>query len=257
MAAGRGVMALVAAVGVIAAATTFAATPASAGFFEQLFGGLRQAFAPHHSEPARPSQPPSDPFSSLARALSSDEPHGGERVVSRESGPTRGFCVRTCDGHFFPVQAHAGMSVAEACRSFCPATETRVYSGSNIDYATTTDGSRYADLTNAYRYRKQLVSGCTCNGRSAFGLAPVDVAHDPTLRPGDVVATKGGLVAVETNHNRTAEFTPLAASRLPKGERAALSQLRVTQDYGVPRHEATGTMPGPKDERSAQLQHGR
>jgi hypothetical protein len=237
--------------GVMAAATTIAPLPASAGFFEELFGGLRQAFS-HRPTPPRHAQPSADPFSSLARALSGDEPHGDERVVARDAGPTRGFCVRTCDGHFFPVQAQGGMTAIEACRSFCPASATKLYSGSNIDYAATSDGSRYADLPNAYRYRKQLVPGCTCNGRTAFGLARVDLASDPTLKPGDVVATKGGLMAVEAGRDRIAGFTPLASSNLPKTEKAALAQVRVKEDYGVPRRETASSIP-----RSAGLQSSR
>jgi hypothetical protein len=150
------------------------------------------------------------------------------------------------------VQAHPGMSAADACHSFCPSSETRVYSGSDIDYATSGDGSRYADLPNAYRYRKQLVTGCTCDGRSAFGLAKVDVANDPTLRPGDVVATRNGLVTVDGTHNKAAGFTPIETSRLPKNEREALSQVRVKADYGAPRSETTGSVPA-SESRSARL----
>lgn len=251
MATGRRRASGVVAAGVFVAGLTLAPAPASAGFFEQLFGGLRHAFS-HRAEPPRHADSFADPFTSLARALSSDdEPRGRERVVSRNAGPVRGFCVRTCDGHYFPVQAHPGMSAADACHSFCPASETRVYSGSDIDYATTSDGSRYADLPNAYRYRKQLVSGCTCDGRSAFGVARVDLANDPTLRPGDVVATKNGLMAVDA-HNKAATFTPVEASRLPKSERDALAQVRVKPDYGVPRSETTGSVPA-SESRAAQL----
>jgi hypothetical protein len=251
MAAGRRGASVVVAAGVFAAGLTLAPAPASAGFFEQLFGGLRHAFS-HRAEPPRHAESFADPFTSLARALSSDEPRGREHVVSRNTGPVRGFCVRTCDGRYFPVQAHAGMSAADACRSFCPASETRVYSGSDIDYATTSDGSRYADLPNAYRYRKQLVTGCTCDGRSAFGLAKVDVASDPTLRSGDVVATKSGLMAVAGAHGKTADFTPVEASRLPQSERDALAQVRVRPDYSTPRSETTGSI-APSESHSAQL----
>ena len=257
MAAARKSVMLVASLGVVAAAVAFAPTPASAGFFDQLFGGLRHALSPpHRAEPPRHADSFADPFTSLARALSDDDRHS-ERVVSHDNGPARGCCVRTCDGHFFPVQARPGMSAADACRSFCPASETRVYSGSNIDYATTNDGSRYADLPNAFAYRKQVVSGCTCNGRTAFGLAKVDVASDSTLKPGDVVATKAGMTVVEGSRNKQAELTPISSANIGKSERAALSQLRVTQDYGTPRNEVTGSIPAPKDERSAQLEKSR
>ncbi|MGN6571253.1 MAG: DUF2865 domain-containing protein [Pseudolabrys sp.] len=257
MAAARKQVALMAAFGVIAAAATFAPTPASAGFFDQLFGGLRHAFTPrHHAEPPRHADSFADPFTSLARALSDDD-RPGERVVTRDNGPSRGFCVRTCDGHFFPVQARPGMSAADVCHSFCPAAETHVYSGSNIDYATTGDGSRYADLPNAFAYRKQVVSGCTCNGRTAFGLAHVDVANDTTLKPGDVVATKAGMTVVEAGRSKQAELAPISTANIGKIERAALSQLRVTQDYGTPRSDVTGSVAAPKDQQSAQLEKSR
>jgi hypothetical protein len=254
MVGGRKAVAFIACV--VVAATTLAATPASAGFFEQLFGGLRHAFS-HRAPPARHADSFADPFSSLARALSDDDPRAQEHVATRDSGPSHGFCVRTCDGHFFPVQAHAGMSAADACRSFCPASETKLYSGSNIDYATTSDGSRYADLPNAYRYRKQLVSGCTCNGRTAFGLAHVEAASDPTLRPGDVVATKRGFMAVEGGRNKPAALMPIDSANLAKSERATLSQLRVKEDYGVPRNEVAGATAAPKDRQNAQLETAR
>src|SRR5476651_782138 len=168
--------------GAVALGFVALSAPASAGIFERIFGGLRQAV----EAPARlPSSilPFVDPLVNP------------QHQVRGESGPAKAFCVRTCDGHFFPVQAHAGLSAAESCHSFCPASQTRLYSGTNIDYAISNDGSRYADLDTAFVYRKQLVDRCTCNGRTIFGLATMDATADPTLRPGDVVATKTGLMA--------------------------------------------------------------
>jgi hypothetical protein len=216
-----------AAIGVLATSLLLlgVAAPASAqGIFERIFSGLR------HAVQAPPQQPTNiqayvDPYTSLARAI--DQP------LRAEAGPARAFCVRTCDGRYFPVQAHAGLSAAEACRSFCPASQTRLYSGSNIDYAATSDGSRYADLDNAFVYRKQLVDGCTCNGRDAFGLAHVDAKSDPTLRAGDIVATKTGLMAFTGAKNlgvknKIADFTPIDSYRgLNKGARDRLSEIKI------------------------------
>jgi len=72
------------------------------------------------------------------------------------------------------------------------------------------------------------------------------------LRPGDVIATKDGLMAVEGAHDKAAALTPVAASRLPKNEREALSQIRVRADDGVPRSETTGSI-APSESHSAQL----
>jgi hypothetical protein len=72
------------------------------------------------------------------------------------------------------------------------------------------------------------VAGCTCNGRNAFGLAHIDPASDPTLRPGDIVATKTGLVAFTGSRNKVADFTPIADyAHLSKSARAQLANTRV------------------------------
>ena len=84
-------------------------------------------------------------------------------------------------------------SRAASCNSFCPASETKVFSGSSIDNATAEDGKAYSELPNAFRYRNELVSGCTCNGKDQIGLAPVKIENDPTLRKGDIVAGETAL----------------------------------------------------------------
>jgi hypothetical protein len=145
-----------------------------------------------------------------------------------EFNPARAFCVRTGDGFYFPVQGHAGVSAAEACHALCPASATKLYSGGAIDNAVASNGSRYAELDTAFLYRKQLVAGVTCNGRDSFGLAHVDVSTDPTLRPGDIVATKTGLVAFSGMKNKVADFTPISGDRaVPQNMRNKLSAVKI------------------------------
>jgi hypothetical protein len=104
------------------------------------------------------------------------------------------YCVRTCDGRYFPLSASDNQSRAASCNSFCPASETKVVYGSNIDNAATETGKPYSELPNAFRYRNEIVAGCTCNGKDQIGLAPVSIENDPTLRKGDIVAGAGGLM---------------------------------------------------------------
>ena len=92
------------------------------------------------------------------------------------------------------ITASDNASRAASCSSFCPASETKVVYGSNIDNAATESGQPYSDLPNAFRYRDELVAGCTCNGKDQTGLAPVKIENDPTLRKGDIVAGPDGLV---------------------------------------------------------------
>jgi len=238
-------MLLRASTGIFAAALLClaAAPPASAqGLFERLFGFFRQ-----HA-PAS-AQAYADPFSSLFR--------GPRAPAQSDGGPASAYCVRESDGFYFPVQAHAGVSAAQACRAFCPASATRLYSGGGIDHAVAADGSRYADLPAAYLYRKQIVAGATCNGRDHFGLAHVDVATDPTLKPGDIVATRDGLVAVAgTGNNKTADFTPIDNDRsLPKSVRDKLAGVKIMPTArGASAPVSMGAYAGGGDDnRSAQL----
>jgi len=87
----------------------------------------------------------------------------------------------------------------------------RIYNGNAIDHAVAPDGKRYSELANAFTYRKKIVPGCTCNGRDAFGLVNTAVADDPTLRPGDIVATNAGLMAYNGGPNGST-FTPISTS---------------------------------------------
>ncbi len=195
--------------------------PASAqGIFERIFGGLRQAVEGPTREPTNITAF-ADPFSNLANGIN-------PAPQPAETGLARAFCVRTCDGHFFPVQARTGLSAAESCHAFCPGSQTRLYSGGTIDYAVASDGSRYADLANAFVYRQHLVDGCTCNGHDHFGLARMDINSDPTLRQGDIVATKSGLMAFIGAKNNVADFTPINSyNGLSKNYRDKLSDVKI------------------------------
>jgi hypothetical protein len=211
-------------VAVVAIGVSFTA-PASAGFLDRIFGGIRDAVSAPSRQPSNINSF-ADPFSALSGALNGNRQD--ERRTADATGPSKGFCVRTCDGRFFPVQARAGMSAAESCNSFCPAVQTKLYSGASIDNSVATDGTRYEDLDTAFAYRERVVEGCSCNGKTPFGLARMDVNADPTLRPGDVVATKTGLVAFTGANNKVANFTPIDAYRgMSQNARDKLSDVKI------------------------------
>ncbi len=112
----------------------------------------------------------------------------------RYYGGGQAYCVRSCDGRYFPISGPDNQSKAASCNNFCPASETRLVYGSSIDNAATETGKPYSELPNAFRFRNEIVAGCTCNGRDQIGLAPVSIDKDPTLRKGDLVAGRNGLV---------------------------------------------------------------
>jgi hypothetical protein len=156
---------------------------------EDFFSSLFRAFGarPHGASMPLPfaSEGDSSPQNLFA-------PQGDARP--RYSGGGQAYCVRTCDGRYFPIQGSDNQSRAAACNSFCPASETKLVYGGNIDNAATENGKPYSELPNAFRYRNELVPGCTCNGHNEIGLAPVTIENDPTLRKGDIVAGANGLL---------------------------------------------------------------
>jgi hypothetical protein len=137
----------------LAVALSFSA-PASAGFLERLFGAFRHS---HHA-PRAPAvmQPFADP--------------SGDFPMEREFGPAVGYCVRSCDGHYFPVHAQPRLSAAEACRSFCPAARTQVYSGRQHRHG-------YS------RKRQPLCRPCQCLSLSQAGGTRLLMQRPRHLRP--------------------------------------------------------------------------
>ncbi len=173
-------------------ALAFASSAQSEDFFSALFGGY------HTGQSHAPSV--QLPFASEGNPFA--PPSYAPRPQVGYSGGSQAYCVRTCDGRYFPISASDRQSRAASCNSFCPASETKVVYGSNIDNAATESGRPYSELPNAFRYRSELVAGCTCNGNDQIGLAPVKIEDDPTLRRGDIVAGSGGLMVAGRGADR-------------------------------------------------------
>jgi hypothetical protein len=164
-------------------ALALAPTAQAQDFFSALFGGFGGGRS--HA----PSMMP--PFGEINPAV---PPGDVSRPRAGYSGGSQAYCVRTCDGRYFPISASDNQSRAASCNSFCPASDTKIVYGGSIDTAVTESGKPYSELPNAFRYRNELVAGCTCNGKDQIGLAPVKIENDPTLRKGDIVAGSDGLM---------------------------------------------------------------
>jgi hypothetical protein len=128
---------------------------------------------------------------------------GGGTIVNpggdgAPSGTYHTVCVRACDGYYFPISYSTVPSRfpddARACQRLCPAAEAELYSfhnpGENMEQAVSISGQAYTALPNAFRYRKEIIAGCSCRrpGQSwADALKNADDAS--TLESGDIVVT--------------------------------------------------------------------
>jgi hypothetical protein len=206
-------------------------------FFEALFGGLWKT----------PPTAYADPSGQL-------NPFGARE---QDMGGTA-YCVRLCDGRYFPIQRHANITTAQACSSFCPASATKIYSGGSIEHAVGSDGKRYSELNTAFVYREKIVPGCTCNGKDAFGLVNTKIADDTTLHPGDIVATNTGLMAYNGGAKQP-DFTPIQAyGALSPDLRRTLAETKVapaTEKPAVPVKQVMDA--SPRGSRSKRVQADR
>ena len=209
---------MLAAVTLVSAVALAPRMASAEGIFDFFFGGFQK----QQRQGSGQANFFTDPFGL------NQQPAPPPRPVASGSGPA--FCVRSCDGKYFPL-ARGHATPVQMCQAFCPATATKVFFGSSIDGAYASNGERYADSENAFAYRKALRADCTCNGRDPAGLAPVDLTLDTSLRPGDVIATTDGLVAysgVRIGASQTAEFTPIASyPGLTAETRARLGEMKV------------------------------
>lgn len=120
-------------------------------------------------------------------------------ALAGTDGSSRTFCVRSCDGYYFPVGPVTGAAgrraQADACNAMCPGATVRLYSsrGGTIETARSESGQAYSAMATAFRYRERLEPGCSCQASVTQGLARLAMTQDYTLREGDLVVMDAGV----------------------------------------------------------------
>lgn len=229
-------------------------SPATAqGLLELLFGGFRSRPQPTASAPV--DSPVERPHVGLSPRPVIKREHSRARTKNDEDRPQRSerqqgpaFCVRLCDGRYFPLSSHQDhKAAAESCSSLCPASPTRVFYGNEISEASDRQGNNYSDIPNALLYRKQLVPGCTCDGRQPVGLARLSLDEDKTLRKGDLVALPTGLMVYNGDQDARS-YTPIDRAKVSKQVRKEVSGVRVVESPGSV--QTSARLPRPRQEGS-------
>lgn len=112
-------------------------------------------------------------------------------------GGSRTVCVRMCDGYFFPLSRGSNSSryaTEDAlCKRLCPNADTQLFtlSGDDIRNASSISGQSYMSTPNALRYRKELVSSCSCRAAGqSWAQALAGIEDETTLQKGDILVTE-------------------------------------------------------------------
>jgi Protein of unknown function (DUF2865) len=159
-------------------------------------------------------------------------------------------CVRTCDGAYFPISYSTVPdrfgADAQTCQRLCPAAEATLYTyrnpGEEIDQAVSVSGAPYTALPNAFRYRKELVSGCACRRPGESWADALHSADDSsTLESGDVIVTDKNQKAL-TQIPRTAPGKPQ-----PNGATQPITNAAPATPAAANGDAATDTATDPKN----------
>lgn len=133
-----------------------------AGLFDWLFGGPSE----------RRREPPAR-FESHPQSRGDDRRDDEDREERREraQGTFRTFCVRLCDGFYFPIGTATPREMfasdSRRCEQSCPS-RSRLFVHRNpadgVESMVDLNGRPYRDLPTAFQHLTRYDASCTCHG---------------------------------------------------------------------------------------------
>jgi hypothetical protein len=188
-------------------------------------GLLEFLFGPDPTPRPAPRQPEWPPARSprVQGDLRFARPRTGAGGSGFSSDPVvGGFCVRSCDGYYFPLIKSTRATRQQSCEMACPSAQMEIFDGSTIETARNRKGQRYSTLPRAFAFRDKANSACACNDpRTSQAYFEQSAKNDPTLQSGDVIVeTEGAFVY------RGSKLVPLnSASFMPPALRDRLRTM--------------------------------
>jgi len=211
--------------------------PSNAGFFGNVFGAANQQIYIVRGAVGDANGFDASGQNGKAHIIPVPRVRGDLTNLTPSRSGAGGFCVRTCDGFFFPAVAGGDRDGSvDYCSSVCPGAETVLYSkrgdGSIEQSVSTKNGHAYAALKAAFAFRKKLNAACTCSGLATSGLAAFPIDRDMTLRRGDLVVSANAVqifVGASRFPYRTADFVDADRyyGRLPSDIRVKIAQIQA------------------------------
>ena len=122
-------------------------------------------------------------------------PHTTSPGGVRRGGTLRTWCVRRCDGYYFPISFSTSRDRLETdaamCRGLCPAGDAELFfhylHGEGPEQMQSLTGEAYVSLETAFSYRTALNENCACGDpailQSPAASQPIVAALDPTRIP--------------------------------------------------------------------------
>ena len=158
------------------------------------------------------------------------------------SGTYRTVCVRTCDGYYFPISYSTSASRFadddHTCQRLCPASEVALYSyrnpGEDIQQAVSISGQPYTALPNAFRYRKEFTTACSCRKPGQSWADALKNADDSTtLESGDIVVTDQNAKALSQAPKATGKSAAASGQQTAAGSASSATGNASTTKQGV------------------------
>ncbi len=179
---------------------------------------------------------------------------GGGTIVNpagdgAPAGTYHTVCVRTCDGYYFPVSYSTVPSRFadddRTCHRLCPAADVMLFTfrnpGEDVTQAVSVSGQPYTALPNAFRYRKELVAGCSCKRPGENWADALRNADDSsTLESGDIIVNEKNEKALTQPHGAAAK-PPAASNAQPNAAAPAPAASAAPQTgQGATTEDAEG-----------------
>jgi hypothetical protein len=171
------------------------------------------------------------------------------------SGTYRTVCVRTCDGGYFPV-SFATVPARfpddeKTCKALCPATEAALYAyrnpGEDINQAVSVNGAPYTALPNAFRFRSEFNSSCSCK-------APGQTWSDALKSIDEKAAAEqqGDIIVTEESAKKMQQRPPAGKPAQASGKKGAPATTGAAPpaETSAPPAEQASTPPDNKQIRS-------
>jgi hypothetical protein len=178
----------------------------------------------------------------------------GQSPDATQSNTYRTICVRTCDGFYFPIsfattQARFDQD-QQQCQRMCPAAEVSLYTyhnpGEDVGQAVSISGAPYTSMPNAFKYRQEFVSACSCRKPGQSWAQTLGGVPDDTVEQGDIIVNEqrskamaqprvdaqGRPIRQDPRAKPTAQAAPLATAPVTDSEAEPDPSQRTIRNVG-------------------------